>query len=194
MDVIEFAIEQIKDKDKEIQELRALIVEAVRYTHWYIQSSVLLLEMPSDLDEEEIENEEDNIQRAQSFLSRDDVKAILEKEGEMSRFGLDEYTPEEIAVNSNGLYGGKRHDKICEYLQTSYNFSETQINDISVGVWLAIENERAVGEGKLIRLQKEKEILIHALDSVYLFGKCLVSRDYARAAIEKIKALDKMGF
>lgn len=62
------------------------------------------------------------------------------------RFSTDEYTSEEIEKNGNGVYGGKRHDEICDYLQTTYRFSEEQINDISMGVWLGIEAEKAVRE------------------------------------------------
>lgn len=61
---------------------------------------------------------------------------------------LDEYTKEEIEKNGNGMYGGKRHDEICDYLQKSYGFSESEINNISMGVWLGIQSEKAVHESR----------------------------------------------
>lgn len=73
----------------------------------------------------------------------------------MSNFktSLDEYTKEEIEKNGNAMYGGKRHDEILDYLKRTYNFSEEQLVDISAGVWLAIESERAVQEEKYEKLR-----------------------------------------
>lgn len=75
----------------------------------------------------------------------------------VKKWSLDEYTDAEKLENGNNMYGGKRHDEICDYLQSSYGFNETQINDISMGIWLAIEAERAVGEGKIKELESYKK-------------------------------------
>lgn len=66
---------------------------------------------------------------------------------------LDEYTKEEIGVNGNAIYGGKRHDEIIDYLAKNYSFREEILNDISMGVWLAIESERRVQEDKYEKLR-----------------------------------------
>jgi hypothetical protein len=59
---------------------------------------------------------------------------------------LDEYTEIEKSVNGNMMYGGKRHDEICDYLQSTFKLSESQINDASIGVWMAIDAEKKVWE------------------------------------------------
>lgn len=69
------------------------------------------------------------------------------------KFSTDEYTQAEIKENGNQMYGGKRHDEICDYLQKTYNFNESQINDISMGVWLAINAEREVSKKKIEDLE-----------------------------------------
>lgn len=67
---------------------------------------------------------------------------------------IDEYTSEEITQNGNGMYGGKRHDEICDYLE-SQGYSETFIIDASVGVWMGIKAEKKVWESKISQLEKE---------------------------------------
>jgi len=57
---------------------------------------------------------------------------------------LDEYTQEEIDDNGNGVYGGKRHDEICDYLRETFGFNDEQINNISMGIWMGIESEQRV--------------------------------------------------
>lgn len=69
---------------------------------------------------------------------------------------MNEYTEEEKAVNGNQMYGGKRHDEICDYLQEAYKFNETQINDISMGVWKGIESERKVKDQFIKELELEQ--------------------------------------
>lgn len=58
----------------------------------------------------------------------------------MSRFTLEEYTDEEKRENGNMMKFGKLHDKICAYLEKEYILKDSQVNDISMGVWLAIES------------------------------------------------------
>lgn len=58
----------------------------------------------------------------------------------MSRFTLEEYTDEEKRENGNMMKFGKLHDKICDYLEKEYILKDSQVNDISMGVWLAIES------------------------------------------------------
>lgn len=72
-----------------------------------------------------------------------------------TKFSTDEYTPEEIAKNGNGVYGGKRHDEILSYLSMHYSFSDEEINNISMGVWIAIQSEKAVSKNKISQLEKE---------------------------------------
>lgn len=60
---------------------------------------------------------------------------------------LDEYTDDEKAINGNMMYGGKRHDEICDYLQKTYGLNDRQINDASIGIWMAIDSERKVQDG-----------------------------------------------
>lgn len=55
---------------------------------------------------------------------------------------LDEYTKEETEKNGNQMYGGKRHDEICDFLQAVYGFDDYKINDISIGIWMAIDAEK----------------------------------------------------
>lgn len=76
---------------------------------------------------------------------------------------LDEYTREEKEATGNMVYGGKRHDEICDYLQATFNFSEEQINDISMGVWMGIESERRVSESTMAKLQHQVKRLTGAL-------------------------------
>jgi hypothetical protein len=42
---------------------------------------------------------------------------------------------------------------------------------------------------KIVRLEKQNLILLDALNNVWLFGQCLVSRDYAHEAMKKVEAL-----
>ena len=55
------------------------------------------------------------------------------------KFTTEEYTEEEKKANGNMMKGGKLHDKICDYIQESYKLSDSQINDVSMGVWMAIQ-------------------------------------------------------
>ena len=68
---------------------------------------------------------------------------------------MSEYTQEEIGRNGNQMYGGKRHDEICDKLQVDYGFSEAEINNISMGVWKGIESERNVANDKIKSLEAE---------------------------------------
>lgn len=65
-----------------------------------------------------------------------------------------EYTPSEIAQNGNQMYGGKRHDEICDRFQKNFNLNESQVNDVSMGVWEGIKSEREVTQEKLKDIQK----------------------------------------
>lgn len=108
------------------------------------------------------------------------------------KFSLNEYTPEEKAINGNGMYGGKRHDEICDYLQSSYNFSEKEINDISMGIWLAIDAEKAVNEAKLqvavefIEMVEDHRKMPHQHIVAYDRINCL--NNLATETLTKIKA------
>ena len=76
----------------------------------------------------------------------------------------DEYTKEQIEVNGNGMYGGKRHDEICDYLQTTYGFSETEINNISMGVWKGINSERYKNQAEITKLKAEKGMMLNLIE------------------------------
>lgn len=67
---------------------------------------------------------------------------------------IDEYTREEIAENGNGMYGGKRHDEICNYFALQ-GYGESEINDFSVGIWKGIDAEKKVWVGKIQSLEAE---------------------------------------
>ena len=73
---------------------------------------------------------------------------------------MDEYTKEEIAINGNQMYGGKRHDQICDELEAS-GYKDYELNLVSVGIWKGIESERIFQEKKL----KEKEEYIAMLEA-----------------------------
>ena len=75
----------------------------------------------------------------------------------MKKFSTDEYSLLEIKKNGNGVKGGKLHDEICDYLQETYRFNISEINNISMGIWLAIEaknNQLSLAE-KIIKIQEE---------------------------------------
>lgn len=95
---------------------------------------------------------------------------------------LDEYTREEKEQTGNMVYGGKRHDEICDYLQHEFDFSEEQINDISMGVWMGIESERRVSEellkNKEKEIQKLKELFYQALG--WMHAEACVALDVGR--------------
>ena len=67
---------------------------------------------------------------------------------------LEEYTEEEKKTNGNMIKGGKIHDKICEQIESS-GYKEPIINDISVGVWKAVDIITALKE----ELKREREVL-----------------------------------
>jgi hypothetical protein len=84
---------------------------------------------------------------------------------------VDEYTKEEILINGNQMYGGKRHDEICDYLQKAYGFNETQINDISMGVWKGIESEKnknlssaELKDVRIMELENKLKVTVEALE------------------------------
>lgn len=66
---------------------------------------------------------------------------------------LNEYTPEEVEATGNQMYGGKRHDLICDELEKS-GYKEEEINLISVGIWKGIESERRVQEARFNKLKE----------------------------------------
>lgn len=84
----------------------------------------------------------------------------------MNNYNLTEYTKEEIDINGNGVYGGRIHDQICDQLQRDFNFSEEQINDISMGIWKGIELEKIRNDIELIPLKSFKEKTLVLLDSL----------------------------
>lgn len=99
-----------------------------------------------------------------------------------------EYTKEEIEINGNQMYGGKRHDEICDYLQKSYKFSDKEINDISMGVWLAIDSERKVQEPKISALEEKIEVAFGVLSEIYKYYQLEDNdRELVKQAIEKIR-------
>lgn len=87
----------------------------------------------------------------------------------MSRFTLEEYTDEEKRENGNMMKFGKLHDKVCDYLEANYKLNETQINDISMGIWLALEpfselQSKLKAQQELIeKLERENKIMKDAL-------------------------------
>jgi len=64
-----------------------------------------------------------------------------------------EYTPEEIQENGNQMYGGKRHDLICDQLEKD-GYTQTEVNLVSIGIWKGIESERIVKD-EVIREQEK---------------------------------------
>lgn len=52
-----------------------------------------------------------------------------------------EYTEEEKKQTGNFMYGGKRHDELCDKFQSDYKLDESQINLVSMGIWAGIESE-----------------------------------------------------
>ena len=77
----------------------------------------------------------------------------------MKTFSTEEYSIEEIKQNGNQLKGGKLHDKICNYVQSSYGLSENEINNTSVAVWIAIHSK----EKQILEL---KELVKEASDKL----------------------------
>lgn len=61
---------------------------------------------------------------------------------------MSEYTEEEKAKTGNQMYGGKRHDELCDKCEKDYKPTESELNYFSMGVWQGIESEKAVQEAK----------------------------------------------
>ena len=70
----------------------------------------------------------------------------------------DEYTKEEMEKTGNYVYGGKRHDAICDELEKS-GYTELEINLVSIGVWKGIESERNKSQEEIKRLKEENKKL-----------------------------------
>jgi hypothetical protein len=96
------------------------------------------------------------------------------------KFSIDEYTPEEKAINGNGMYGGKRHDEICDYLQASYSFSDKEME----ALYNALKNTHA--------LNKELEAKVKEGVLVIGLGIAAVSslEDVIKAQENQVKELD----
>lgn len=90
----------------------------------------------------------------------------------MSRFTLEEYTDEEKRENGNMMRFGKLHDKVCDYLEANYKLNETQINDISMGIWLALEPFSEL-QSKL----KAQQELIDRLEKAYAEAMNILNSD-----------------
>lgn len=69
-----------------------------------------------------------------------------------------EYTQEEINQNGNQMYGGKRHDLICDELEKS-GYTEKEINLVSIGIWKGIESERLIKQKEIDELRLEYDKL-----------------------------------
>ena len=71
---------------------------------------------------------------------------------------LDEYTEEEKKACGNQMYGGKRHDAICDQLIHA-GYTEDEVVLVSVGIWKGIESERFASlHYKVKMLENEAEI------------------------------------
>lgn len=77
----------------------------------------------------------------------------------------DEYTKEEMEKTGNYVYGGKRHDAICDELEKS-GYTELEINLVSIGVWKGIESERNKSQEEIKRLKEENNKLRKALEEI----------------------------
>jgi glutaredoxin 2 len=112
------------------------------------------------------------------------------------KFSIVEYTPEEKAANGNGMYGGKRHDEICDYLQGSFKWDETKINEVSIGIWLAIDAEKKAQEAKIKELEATVEHVTRKFnDSVeaYIkrFDKCIEAEKKLAEAVEALEEISE---
>jgi hypothetical protein len=58
-----------------------------------------------------------------------------------AQVGVNEYTEEEKAACGNQMYGGKRHDRICDELIHA-GYTEDEVTLVSVGIWKGIESEK----------------------------------------------------
>lgn len=72
---------------------------------------------------------------------------------------LYEYTEEEKKACGNQMYGGKRHDVICDQLIHD-GYSEDEVVLVSVGIWKGIESERAVSEARHQEALRVKDVEI----------------------------------
>lgn len=54
---------------------------------------------------------------------------------------LKPYEKEEVNELGSKMYGQIRHDSICDYFEAQ-GYNESQVNDISMGIWKGIESER----------------------------------------------------
>jgi hypothetical protein len=87
----------------------------------------------------------------------------------MSRFTLEEYTDEEKRENGNMMKFGKLHDKICNYLEKEYMLKDSEVNDISMGVWLAIESlspYKEFVEQQQSKLKAQQELIEEARETI----------------------------
>lgn len=92
----------------------------------------------------------------------------------------EEYTEEEKKITGNFMYGGKRHDAICDYFENA-GYNEKEINDISMGIWKGIESERIVANKQLAQ---QKAMLDECMEIAEL-GNCICEQIEAYYKIEK---------
>lgn len=104
----------------------------------------------------------------------------------------DEYTEEEKKITGNFMYGGKRHDVICDYFEAQ-GYSEKEINDISMGIWKGIESEKLVSEKKLEKLQAELQVTREQLEKAENVLKMYASRNNWNSSKEAIMLCEYVG-
>lgn len=70
------------------------------------------------------------------------------------------YTKEEIEANGNQVPLGKLHDEVCDYMESEWKASESEILNISTALWKALEvlnNELIKKDERIKELEYYKE-------------------------------------
>jgi hypothetical protein len=80
---------------------------------------------------------------------------------------MNELTEREISNIGQNCYGLERHDAICDYFEkVHHDLTETDINNISMGVWKALDYERIFQQSKIDELKALNEQLVRECDAL----------------------------